>query len=48
MVMLEPGERLVHHRVRAPREALATSVTIGSLARHLLAEASCDVLVSRP
>ena len=28
--------------------ALATSVTIGSLARHLLAEASCDVLVSRP
>ena len=28
--------------------SLATSVTIGSLARHLLAETACDVLVSRP
>jgi nucleotide-binding universal stress UspA family protein len=27
---------------------LATTLSIGSLARHLLAEAACDVLVSRP
>ena len=27
---------------------LATTSSIGSLARHLLAEAACDVLVSRP
>ena len=27
---------------------LATTVTIGNLARHMLAEVACDVLVSRP
>ena len=27
---------------------LATTVTIGNLARHMLAEVACDVLVSPP
>lgn len=27
---------------------LASTVSVGSLAQHLLIEASCDVLISRP